>query len=771
LNDIYDLKILLLLEKLFIIKKELTNLKEISYFFSCNTENRSSCQTFYDLHEDIKTTIQDVIQLIQDVNSLNQKNFKEPISFFIQVDCFNKTIEKLLTSIILLSDKLFQMKKENFPDYDPSPLIGKRYSSKGFVDYLDRDYNNLIQAFNNENWHRISHANDCKQMKKAMVFHWAYSDMYYVPQFHNSTDTNTERLKHIKLAYWNHDIPVLIPAITHEVGHVLINNNLIFNKYINSRFNHIKDTYLNTILSKHSPKKLLEEFSADLFAFAIHKESYIFTLFYVIYGKDFCTTFTKDGIEILPALNFTPKRDYSIVRIAALIEIYLHSDWSENDKSKTFISHIKSIQKAINYIYPFWDNLNIHGNTLFNIFSEYWNEREDFKNLTTIVNDLKDLLIHGNIDHGGSDLYSYVIRNLKLINNYVTNESNNNSLFGGNKSIPTLWRDRLENPLDIRHKKFFRESLMNIDTIEFLGAYELNFHKIHMTNGSNETDSRGNTSKDYFESIIETFNCQTNENPFYNQDSFDFTCSILGSYHIVSLNKKTDNVKINNAVNYLHNQSCSNTNYHFFTRKQSLLEIKINSSMTLNQENFLNNLGFIVQIQLFQNNNKELANLVKEVETHFQEYLGKFRLFKSLGPCEGVMIFHDINLEDAFKIKTIFSSHISSSRRTSSSIFFNKFNTNITSSEKHYLTSEIRLSATRNDSLNKKELVMTYLKQNYAKVKDLIEIPGERDLRIYWEDGIPLNELNLFYHQIKNDESATDVQSNFNLSLKEVLED
>lgn len=763
MTKIHSLKILLLLEKSFIIKKELSNLHNIAYFFYSGEERKkSSNQTFENLYNEINITLDDVNKVIENINKFKNKDFVEPLFFFIECDSFNTIIDKILKTISLLSDKLFQMKKENFPGYNPSPLIGKRYSSKGFVDYLGRNYNELIESFSDNKWIQNMQLDDNQKMKKSTVFHWDYSDMYYVPRFYESESKENEKLKHIKLAYWNHDIPVLIPAITHEVAHLLINHNLIFNELIELNLYKIKNTYLNKSLGKFGIRKLFEEFYADLFSFTIHKESYIFTLFYVIFGKDFCNTFVKNDIKILPELQFSSKRDYSIIRISALIEIYLNSELVEK-KDETFLIHIKEMKKVINSIYPIWEIEDIGENNLSSIFEEYWTHQRNFENLTDIICDMKNFLVYGNIDEVQDDYLNELFKYTESINNHIKESLPKSNVFSNFDKMQQLWNDRISNPLRIKHKKFFREMLMQHDEIEFLEPYELNYHKLHMIMGNNKDDSRNNNKQGYFDSIIKNINDQNLNNPFYKLDSLDFACNVFGSYHMVSLKKKSDDVKIEEAINC---KSGNNTSeYHYFTKKHSLLEIKMPSFNSINSDTCLEGLGFIVQIQLFDNTNSELSNLIDEIKEKFNQYSTKYRAFKSLGPSEVVMIFYNINLEDIFDIKKIFSSSIDSARRTTSSIFFKSFDSNIKSTKKYFLTSEIRLSSTYKNNENKKELIISYLKKIKNKIKDFIEKPGELDLQIIWNEGTSLEDLNNLYHHIKKDEIATDVQSNFNLRI------
>jgi len=760
LNTVYQLKILLLTEKLLIIQKELKNLKNIAHFFSCESNNRSSCQTFKNLYEEIELNHQDVKRIINSVNNIKNKKFQEPLFHLIEDNCFSQTIKKLLMSVSLLSDKLFQMKKENFPDYNPSPLIGKRYSSKGFVDYLNRDYNELISLFNKQSWINSSKSSN---ITKQVLFHWDYSDMYYVKQSYKSDDEKEERLKHVKLAYWNHDIPVLVPAITHEVGHLLIKKNKIFSDYINERTLMLKETYIQQILNKYGTKTLIEEFAADLFALSLHKESYIFTLFYVVFGSEFCDTFVKDKTMILPELNFSQKRDYSIVRIATLIDIYLSVHWPFGQKHEIFINHINEIKKTIQYFYPIWETQNISKNSLPNIFSEYWTYQGNFDNLVMVVQDVKNILLHGNIGIASDDHIKQVCNYLLSISSHVETNCETSNIFHIKKDTHTLWLDRIKNTSTIHHKKFFREKLMKTYRIEFLSPYELNFNKLHMTMGEPENDSRTQKDKGYFDGAINFLNNQMENNPFYESNPLDFTCSSLGNYHIVSLKKKASNINIDEIIKYNDSNNDTENGYHYFTKKHSLLEINIGNN-EINNTTYLNGIGFIIQIQLFINNNEELSKLLEQIENNFQNYYGNYRLFKSLGPCEVVMILNNISLEDVFKIKALFASKINASRRTTSSIFFDNFSNDIVSTREYSLSSRIRLAAAYNDT-SKRKLILSHLKAIKNRIFHISEIPGEHDLKILWENGTSLKDLDKFYHHVKRSNVVTDIQSNFSLQL------
>jgi len=303
-----------LLKKLFSLFKQdiytdqhYTGIKE-----DMSTANRSleaierSLEELYDYIDFLNAKI--------DISENQEKN--DDIYFIILHDLIGRRINNALYIIELIYKKVYQIFEESYNQYIPKPKLGRRFSNNNLVSSLKYNYQYLISQLTPKN-----------KKFSELILSWSYRNYVHLEYKHDEfTNSNSNRYgNYINLPYWYYEIPTLLPSITHEAIRIVLlqeDNELLqykknitkdVNNYLAKPRSDISFTIEEDILQdKYS---LTNKVLADITAFAIYGNSYIYSLFHDTIGL---------GLSQLFRLNISGKK----------LDIYKDDDTSiDNNKT------------------------------------------------------------------------------------------------------------------------------------------------------------------------------------------------------------------------------------------------------------------------------------------------------------------------------------------------------------------------------------------------------------------------------------------------------
>ncbi len=788
----------LILEKLQVLSEELIFLYKICSFYShkenYNDDINDLKHNFVILKNSIKFLHESIESIYEELQSIKIKG-QDLLKYIYMFDYSSKRINKIIQEFKLINEKISQLFRDGYNQYIPKPIIGRIYSNINITSQMESLLKKKIEKLMKDN-----------QSIKILII-WQFSDSYQIDLFKNKNSLYL----YINMSYWYFDLPYLIPALTHEIGHLALEDER--NK-----------EYLNKLVNKIHQKKIkppaeLEEYHdfesflnnicveilADILALLHHGTSYILTLTHSFIGFKLSNSFNmtyldknREKIIEIAQWRFNEQRDNNFIRLWILIRLI--DEFKKFDNKEVF-SCCKEYVKATKEILDF-----LYGNksTLEQYF-EYWhNSLFTFKAIKKYVlavsKNLYSILKEKEFFNWFKEIYSKNDTYTKQ--NDLKNAPNNNTIYKREinviaqdftipKTYNDIWKERLEkirnskNKIQIPHKNILRlkihydtiNSLINQNMLDpkSLKPYSLTFYKKRrgtssLLDSKSKNNNIENTLGIYDEAIIEK------QKEFYSP----------------TINKIDE------------------TNNHFYL-KFNLIKILKDITTDKSKNDYLNviiQIGIQKNIQntnIYQDLTRDLVKLYnlfrKEQEKNIFK---KISFFKSLGPKDILIKIDDISIENIFKIKnklqTIFN-------RTFTTISYKPINISHIKSKNHYpLITKLRLKSTSNIeqllkfilepiSINyiKNRLINLPLgklkwfdkynqyikKKNYlhyiwkqsnlyipfslpSNIKKLHYTPGIMDVSIYWENDTSMKEIKSFCKKLCEHQILSDSQTTFN---------
>lgn len=798
-------------EKLTTLESNTIYLKQVINFFSCGNKSMSRCSSLDILNKQLEIYLEELSKTKRYLNNyidlIDSKSIsKNTVSHLIEYDKISQKITVFIEIFYKsISKKVFQIKEESFYDYIPRPIVGRMFSSKAFLDHIERSYNDLIHHFLKEKYH--------------VVYFWDYVNNYT----ENALDKKNkeyffnkekfEETNFIQLAFWYHDA-MNIPLITHEIGHMITTkektkeNELFFviKEKLNTRFKYeTSKKNSNMSMIKGYEEKISEEIIADLFSLMCHKESYIVSLFHVLIGRNFSETFIKNNVSIL---NWEYKRDFSITRLWILMFIWDKFLEEEELESENKISKDKNAYIGLKGIL---DNLyNItpesHNGDLFEVYNtNYANLYDGYELISSTIskliiitlNEIEDVL--GNYDFrknelDGSLLSSNYYENklieisdeyvnlgdltifhsLKLISETIFNKlkmKNNKYTPINNLKFGTLWKKRYtharkEGELKITHNQYtFRKSMFESDKefskkLSIGKAYELKYYKIGRDN-FHEILNHNENSVESIKSIINELNLESNK---YSKKCNNLNASFLFDiYDYVTIQEELEEKKFI----YEYKKQIEST-LKFYTYNHSLVEIEFKDKKKISKEKTEDQfISILMHLQLFENNISSVSSICLQLQDLLDD---EFRIYKSLGPKDLVLQVEYINLDKVFELKETIGS-LSELRRTSTSIYLNDLYANgeiLKKKEELEFYSVLRLKKnnTSNPPINWKDELKSdqLLKKN---MNQIITSSGVTDVEIIWK-YFSIETIDKLIKKLSDMSILSDIQNK--VRKKEIIE-
>ena len=727
--------------KLVIIKKELLHQKRVASFFRANEETVYA-NNFKPLEEMIGVCIAKISE-INDISSTLYSDFENaklvPFVYLTQYARIEKQIRSLLKDVLLIGNKMAQITEERFDQYIPKPYLERRYSNKAITFFLEEHLKKLL-------------GDNIATVPQEIINVWGVNSKY---RLHHIEDYPL-----IENSFWYYEISRLIPLLVHEVGHIVVEKN---EQYRQLKKNIEKSVFAYP-LDLLKEKTLVDEILSDFFAFEQHGEAYICALFYNTIYENFDllyydmlnnATYVPDPN---PDIDPISRKSFEIfVRLRCLIEIY-EEGIDSNDKDKDLQKHISEIKNFMKYFY--FEGQDSTGDekkpSLRYIYKEYYPalyERymdvcSDYSTMyKSIANHVMEAMTktddqqfneeksnYGLVSEGANTDYTFPkeidIDYEEIFKNIWKDHINDN-----NWKHPNILRKNILKQFDL----FSTSSPLNrgrhfAQVNEKLMPYELTFYKFR----SDKKTDYNNAIQGYQDTIFFVDN-KDNLKP---QITF-------GIYNAFSIRKKMDTLEYDKIDTFLETKETKGQ--HFYTHKlplSFLCEKKSNQGSS-------NGLGLILQLQL-------KCEGAQAVKVGFWEIYNKieqeanYRIFKSLGPNDFVIIFNNLTIEKVYGIKETFVAMRSIIRRTFSIIFIENFDSfkKINIETSYCLRSKMRLTKTF-------EEMKKILGKHQYKIQEIKKTTGAIDIEIIWKNNIKMGKLVESIKDIYEQNCVSDIQTVF----------
>ena len=676
-------------EKARTFDKEADNLFTILTFFSHkNGQDEQPCLDIQKTCSQMRNELANLREKHKDTyNRLREKIKVETKQFnkLLYYDLFRESSKAAQDTLKNIGVKTFQLLEDNLNQYIPNPKINKRFSGKALTEYLQHHYNNLYNRYNSSD------------EESAILFYWGYKEYFVVPK------TLSEKQNYIQLSFYHHEVGSTLPVLAHEMGHLLIEKNQELRelkKQIVTRIEKIKSLsgYIDT-------ENFAEELACDFFAYRLHEEAYLLSLFQEIAGTGMVDTFL-DRTDPANSLNARPRLVYLTgtyqltTVLLRLIILLKYSETKNGNFSEIFQAFISVLDEAFFKELP----------GVYNNFSATFSQ-EIYSFLNTI---------HLTVDQFGD-----------FINNIPTFNDGTKTLLPLTQNYLKYWKTRLtklENN-EVPHKNLFRAFILEQEKDNF-EPYVLHLYKYHF-----------NTEKGEFQA-------------FLNNKKFAF-----GIFNAAQLEKKNSSLSFKKDDGNENQQNNEDNRFVYYSRKYSLIKI--------NGKNGASKGPYQLLIFLSIHNACRIENIkdfLDNLQSLFNDSHPPYQLYKALGPKDFLIHFQGLPLEKAWKLKEDFTNPDKHPKdtlhRTYSIVLFDhQSDHQPIESQTDYIPKtklRIRLSKT-----GWKDTLSEILKSTSFKcfVKNIYITTGVQDVLIEWKPSFSTNGLIEFYTQVEEAGIATDIQT------------
>ena len=691
-TDIYPIETQwrnLLYDKLVVCKKEISHLETVVRFFEYKQDNDPiySKEFNYILAniDQLKTSIDKLGQGIDKLFSQANLHF---VVLLTKVGRHEQQIYRFIRKIGLMQRKAAQINEDIFEQYIPKPALQRRHSNKVLSAFINNYFSDIYNIYKDEN-----------SEKGAPIFVWGHRDQFRV--YNSLFEQNAKSHDIIENAFWYHEIPRLLPALAHEVGH-LLSNTQNFKKFSNM-IQKQDDGYSALFLQE----KLTEEFFGDFIAYNELGDAYLITLFYTLLPTRFYNIFyDKQKNEIsfdVPDENDENWRHLAIIIARLKILLDLHEVANNETGNDTALEkHIFKIKDFISKI------------------AEYNEKEEDFNTLGYHYQ-AHDTLKDGYAQYVELiDIYYSAFRN--CINNAPkTNKTKETIKY--EDIFLNIWQKHIRENTAWYHPKILREEILrqilnnknDAKEDQTFVPFELTFVK-ERTDEEQKQDQKWEPKEVFYE----------NQN---NDHSIDL--NTYGIFNRAYIARKKESLGYDEILNFLQNNNKVDTiKGGYYLYKVPIVLIKeINGD-----NNTKGSFSLLLQLMLDPVKSAESDTIVQtcnaiinKLELEYELNVKNYKLFKTLGPSDFLVYIPNLTLSKLYQIKKAFW-QIKDFKRTYSVICHDhNFQKGDSIDTKKYITySKIRLKAstTSFDGLKDDSIISAII------------TTGVTDLEVRWKNII-----------------------------------
>jgi len=776
-------------EKLSIMLKEILHLRYILNYYSLKPKNRDSSsdtkQTIEsaNIKEDMSTAeeslisvkeslkeVYDIIKILDNYINSDKDTQEENLYFIILQDYIGKTINNTLHTIELIYKKIYQIFEESYNQYIPKPTLGRRFSNNNLVSTLKSHYEKII--------------NSLGVAKSKLILSWSYKNymsLEYSQYELNRYNSTKSYETFINLPYWYYELPTLLPSITHACIKIVLTQKDSkireqkeqIEKDIKSYSINLQNNLLiaDKILDKDIA--LTDKIIADITAFAIHGNAYIYSLFHETIGigmaelfdislkKDIvpkgATTPISEYMEecfeyrVLP-YKFNPLRDISAIRLHVLLSFAIETD-----------SYILEMKKLLNSI--------LNTNNMSMVSKLYNKNHPHYKDYYNIYNEVAIDIIEA---YKSAIEHSNIIYEIK-------------SIFKGVKTtnFNQLWEKHLND--GYVHKNEFRkilheqtkinlEKIINkdLDKLGWGEPYSMRFVKIHKSIDCTLKDK--NSKDNCFDKKINHYF----ENYYHSFGIYD----LLLIYSTKNLYENIDVI-----IEQKFEKFNDKLELRYYESRFALMKIYPTIEASGNSNNdtkqyvsimYNIDLNFPIDEERYQFLANAIDTIAETIKTESQNFcddsksnenasiekkFSKANIYKSLGPGDLIVIIDGVP-EDNFLQFSQYIVALKEVKRTFTTVL-TKDKESLEPGEEYNIVSYVRLALDEEETLDSKinNILDKYYKEdigNRDKIEKVYITSGVLDLEIIWNNTATTKDVINFYELCMRERVIKDFQTKFN---------
>jgi hypothetical protein len=734
-------------EKLELFSEEIKYLLDICYYHIDEESKESSIKR--DLENNFKI-IRDELERIHKkkvekyfeiIDNTLKNSSLDDMYLLIFIDTYRKKISKIIKELELLNQKLSQMFRDGYDQYIPKPIPSRMFSNINITSQVEQNLPKRLQALSmNEN-----------PLKKIQII-WDYSSGYNITKYPNKEDYS---VIFMRMSYWYFDLPYLIPALTHELGHIASEENNIMKDLkveLSDRIANLanEDSDIDYFLRGKGlfPQQLADEIFADLLALLHHGDSYLLTLIHSFLGYHLYSSFyIKNGeINIGGEWHYNYTRDNTFLRLITLISVRDTLKSSDTTKKLFFINEdtekaIEESKELLNKVYPIY-SVSKTGESIKGYFQNWHNYQESYSNMEYVIDSFFQT-IRDFLNKNKSFIFQHfenMQKNRQRVNSKLPRHFNS---IWGKRFCKNLEGNLIPHQSELRKKIHFQtlntlitEGFLTYENIE---PYDLEFIK-YKSSDLNEEDK---------EKLKLRMNAETCE-------------SILGIYDQMEIKKLSAGIPT--ISNYI-------KDIKKYSSKISLLKVldDIEGNLTTKQEDNIR-LNITIQIELKKEVKNEdiYENLYKDIESIYNFLIEKkdffeiAEVYKSLGSKDIVVRIKGIDVKTLYKTKAHFADVF---HRTFSIISYSKLTStkNITIPKGYKFFTVLRVNGE-----NSIKGIQEFINDNEMIINaDLLS--GVMDIRIEWDNEMTFSQIPKIYHELVEKNLISDMHTKLTKSLKKPI--
>jgi len=708
----------------------------------------------------------------------------------IYTNFYKKEIVDIIETLKLINSKTSQMFRDGYNQYIPKPTPGRMYSNINVASQVEKNMEDRLEhLLKEESGESSSSTMPLTRNKiKSCIFEkkesaniiyenmsnfpvqiiWDFVDSYEIKK----ADLDNKNLYFLRMSYWYFDLPFLLPALTHELAHIAIEQKDSSKNYKNNLHQTLRTKLGQELLVMTNGdidrnldlEKLSNEIVADILSFLYHGDSFLLTHIHTFFGYSLSETFyikkSPENYEEYISINtwiFDYHRDSIFIRLSALMHV--RSIFYEKNKELFFMDNElrDEIYELLDMVYPF-EMKNKSIKTIEEYYNNWANFTAEYQEIKKIINSL--LIAIKIYLEENSEFLSHKLDETKKEKTEDENNDSNiipehfNDLWKNRFKTKDLENNKVPHKFELRKKihrdtlnKLIKEKLLSYDSIK---PYTLIMYKYKLDNLSSEDKE-----------ILKKENISLGENQYTN----NMILYTLGLYDKVKLRVESEK-KYPTLVDdkKIHSKR--------YVIKTSLIKILNDIGGNISNANDDNTLNIFIQIEIDKNMNERdiydnLYCAIKYIHDVLDDYTNDFsrvQVFKSLGPKDLLIFVEKIHIDKLYSLKEELANHFP---RTFSTISFSDKQSSFKSDRCYRLFTELRLSEKAKDEQAKDE------KANDEKVynklilnhnsKDIIEkifsITGVMDYRIIWKKGTTLEDINKLYEFMIKNGYVSDMQT------------
>ncbi len=766
MNRIIRSMLLVEQEKLVLLSEEIKYLYDICRFHSKeNNENEPRIKQDLELNFKIIQSELEVISkkkikgLFDKINTLISNEIVVDIDnrqLLFYIDYYRYKVNKIIKKLKIINQKISQMFRDGYDQYISKPTPGRMFSNINLTAQVEQNLKKRYEEF-------IPDKESNSEINVQVI--WEYSGSYRVTKY--PKEAIDPRILIFRMSYWYFDLPIFIPMLTHELGHIATDKT-DFKNTKNELISQLKDKIGEDFLVSDAFKdkteyyiQLSNEIFADILSLFYHGDAYLLTIIHSLLGYHLAGTFDFDEDNnsiLISSWSLEYKRDSAFIRIYILLKI--RKDLKQYDRKDLFRED--------------FDDILLESSKLLDLV--YGKEKEGFEdyylNWHNYLNDFRQT--QHVILYLRASFTNFFDKNQdKLKSKFEEMQGNTEKDIEDSDFIPKhfndIWitrfkkdKDKDEYPIDknkISHKFEFRKrihrntltTLMKNKMLdkEDLKSYELIYYKYKL---NNLNDQEKKSLKDKLDPEVKE------DSASKNQENITYTGYVFGIYDQVKFKKFDDNW-VRPKLKEIKDEEKR------YISKNSLMKVLKDFSKSNDGNKNSLQMNLIVHIDIMKNLGEDdiyndLTEDIKKIYRFFnknEKYnYTKVETYKTLGSKDLVVFIQGLDIDSLYKIKKDISSMFP---RTFSMITYTDKNERSLGEDYLFFT-EIRMNKKFDKEDDKYIDNIKDVLENYEnKIVNVYDLTGIMDYRIIWNKETTLKDVSDFYIDLVDFNYISDIQT------------